>query len=150
VDAAYAPQVGDTFPLITAGGGISGALSLGATPGLPDVLAWDLDIDASQVVLSVVPALAGDYNASGVVDAADYAVWRKLLNQMGAGLAADGDDNNVVNAADYDLWRANYGRTIGTGAASTAAVPEPAAAWLVCVGAAAISLNRKRTLHYRS
>jgi hypothetical protein len=131
MDAAYAPQVGDTFPLITAGGGISGSLSLAATPGLPEVLAWDLDIEASQVVLSVMPALAGDYNASGVVDAADYVVWRKLLNQTGAGLAADGDDNNIVNAGDYDLWRTNFGAMIGSGAV---AVPEPAAAWLLCFG----------------
>jgi T5SS/PEP-CTERM-associated repeat protein len=133
VDAAYAPQVGDTFPLITAGGGISGSLSLAATPSLPGVLAWDLDIGATQVVVSVIPALAGDYNASGVVDAADYVVWRKLLNQAGAGLAADGDDNNVVNAADFDLWRTNYGRAIDSSAAGAAAVPEPTAALLLCV-----------------
>jgi hypothetical protein len=131
VDAAYSPQVGDTFPLITAGGGISGSLSLTATPGLPEVLAWDLDIGATHVVLSVMPALAGDYNASGVVDAADYVVWRKLLNQTGTGLAADGDDNNIVNAGDYDLWRTNFGAMIGSGAV---AVPEPAAAWLLCFG----------------
>ena len=126
VEGGYAPQAGDTFPLITAGGGISGSLSLAATPDLPELLTWDLDIDASQVVLSVVPALAGDYNVSGAVDAGDYAVWRKMLNQTGAGLAADGDDNNVVNAADYDLCALNYGRTIGESAAAITAVPEPA------------------------
>lgn len=114
------------------------------------MLAWDLDIDANQVVLSVVPALAGDYNASGVVDAADYAVWRKLLNQIGAGLVADGDDNNIVTDADYQIWRTNFGATISSGAAGASAVPEPATAWLVCLGAAAISLNRTRKLHYRS
>jgi T5SS/PEP-CTERM-associated repeat protein len=144
VDAAYAPHVGDTFPLITAGGGISGSLSLAATPSLPDVLAWDLDIDASHVVLSVVPALAGDYNASGVVDAADFAVWRKLLNQTGAGLAADGDDDNIVTAADYQIWRTNFGATLGSSAAGAAAVPEPAAAFLICVGATIASLVRRR------
>jgi T5SS/PEP-CTERM-associated repeat protein len=144
VEGPYVRQVGDAFPLITAGGGISGSLSLSAMPGLPDVLAWDLDIDSSHVLLSVVPALAGDYNASGIVDAADYVVWRKLLNQAGAGLVADGDDDNTVNDADYQIWRTNFGASIDAAAAGAAAIPEPAAAWLVCVGAAAISLSRRR------
>jgi T5SS/PEP-CTERM-associated repeat protein len=145
VEGPYVPQLGDTFPLITAGGGISGSLSLSAMPGLPDVLAWDLDIDSSHVLLSVVPALAGDYNASGMVDAADYVVWRKLLNQAGTGLVPDGDDNNMVNDADYQIWRTNFGASIDAAAAGAAAIPEPAAAWLACVGAAAISLKRGKT-----
>lgn len=135
LEGAYTPKLGDTFPLIAAGGSISGSLSLAASPSLPNVLAWDLDIDASHVVLSVVPALAGDYNASGVVDAADYAVWRRILNQAGAALPADGDDNNIVDAADYDVWRANYGRTIGEAAAPLTAVPEPATAILLFASA---------------
>jgi hypothetical protein len=133
VEGAYSPQLGDAFPLITAGGLISGSLSLGAAPGLPNVLAWDLDISTNQVLVSVVPALAGDYNANGVVDAADYAVWRKMLNQTGAAPAADGDDNNVVDAADYDIWRANFGRMVGgsAGVSSSLAVPEPTSIFMV-------------------
>jgi T5SS/PEP-CTERM-associated repeat protein len=150
VDGAYMPRVGDTFPLITAGGGISGSLSLAATRNLPDVLAWDLDIDASHVVLSVVPALAGDYNANGKVDAADYVIWRKVLDQTGPGLAADGDDNNLVNDADYNLWRANFGNTIDSSPAGAGAIPEPAAVCLAAIAAAAISLSRKRKLDYCS
>jgi hypothetical protein len=137
-EGAYAPQLGDTFPIITAGGGISGSISLGAAPDLPEVLAWDLDVEASRIILSVVPALAGDYNADGAVDAADYIVWRKLLNSGGSALPADGDDNNIVNAADYDVWRTNFGRTVGGGSGATggapsgsSAVPEPAGIFFV-------------------
>jgi PEP-CTERM motif len=49
-----------------------------------------------------------------------------------------------VNSADYDLWRANYGAAIGSSATGVAAIPEPAALWLVCFGAASISLNRRK------
>jgi T5SS/PEP-CTERM-associated repeat protein len=147
--SGFVPSAGDTFVLLTAGGGITGTPTLAGTTKPTNLLEWDLDVDPNQVTVSAMPALAGDYNANGIVDTADYVLWRKLLDQAGPGLVADGDDNNVVNSADYDLWRANYGRSIEVGAASAAAVPEPAAAWLVCI-AAAISLNRKRTLHYRS
>jgi hypothetical protein len=57
--------------------------------------------------------LPGDYNDNGVVDAADYVVWRKT----------DG------TPAGYSSWRTNFGRTSGSGASldSARAVPEPSA-----------------------
>jgi hypothetical protein len=58
-------------------------------------------------------------------------------------LAADGDDNNLVNDADLQIWRTSFGATIGSSTAGAAAIPEPTAAWLVCVGAAAISFYRR-------
>ncbi|MEQ8848684.1 PEP-CTERM sorting domain-containing protein [Botrimarina sp.] len=64
--------------------------------------------------------LAGDYNNDGLVDAADYTVWR------------DGDSPDSSQAG-YDLWASNY----GAGGASAAATPEPsAAALLLSVGGA--------------
>jgi hypothetical protein len=57
--------------------------------------------------------LAGDFNADGTVDAADYVVWRK-----NAGTLYDQDD--------YNDWRANFGRSIDDPEGSSlAAVPEP-------------------------
>ena len=55
--------------------------------------------------------LPGDFNQDGVVDAADYVLWRNTKGQTGTGLAADGDDDQTVDQADYNLWRANFGRT---------------------------------------
>jgi autotransporter-associated beta strand protein len=64
-----------------------------------------------QVTTFIAPPLAGDFNADGVVDAADYVVWRK--------------DATSTQAA-YDVWQANFGRTAGSGASNSAtAVPEP-------------------------
>jgi T5SS/PEP-CTERM-associated repeat protein len=148
--AGYAPQVGDSFQILKAFGGIEGTLTLDGAPALPDRLMWDLEVNSNQVLLNVVSAPDGDYNRDGLVDSADYVVWRKLLDQAGPGLVADGDDNNIVNDADYQIWRTNFGSTIAAPAAGAAAVPEPAAALLVYFAAAGISLNRKRKLHYCS
>ena len=65
--------------------------------------------------------LAGDYNADGIVDAADYVVWRKDP-------AAFGGD-----PAGYNTWTTNFGRTSGPGSGLGAgSVPEPAS-WLLGV-----------------
>lgn len=51
--------------------------------------------------------LMGDYNVDGVVDGADYIVWRKTLGSEA--LSADGDHNGVVGPEDYAVWRSNFG-----------------------------------------
>ncbi len=78
------------------------------------------------LVTGMIPeplALPGDFNKDGVVDAADYAVWRKLLGQVGPLLAADhtglgGIPDGTVDQLDFNLWRANFGETLGAGAGS--------------------------------
>ena len=48
------------------------------------------------------PALPGDYNNDGTVDAADYVVWRDTLGST-TDLRADGNPNLVIDANDYAL-----------------------------------------------
>jgi hypothetical protein len=74
--------------------------------------------DGNDVVLNVLqpPAFYGDYNRNGVVDAADYTVWRDTLGaNVAAYTKADGDGNGAVNQADYTKWRANFGTTGDSG-----------------------------------
>lgn len=73
--------------------------------------------------------LEGDYNFDGVVDAADYSLWR---------------DSAPLDSTDagYDLWVANYGRS-ATG--SSATIPEPCGAWLAAMTALACEIGRKRS-----
>jgi hypothetical protein len=106
-------------------------------------------VGAHLVELSVVAGLSGDYNGNGIVDAADYTIWRDTLGQTGAGLAADGNHNNMIDAGDYDVWKTNFGTTSGGGAAAAALVPEPNTLSLCFIAAAALGLcrlsNRRRS-----
>ncbi len=84
----------------------------------------------------VQEVLAGDYNGNGIVDAADYTVWRDNVGQpVAAFSSADGTGDGEIGAADYDLWKANFGTFLsGSGSALgagssptpvTSSVPEP-------------------------
>lgn len=88
--------------------------------------------------------LAGDYNKDGVVDSADYTVWRDTLGQSGIGLAADGSGNGTVDMADYTKWQLNFGATgSGAGAGSATTAPEPSSIFLAIVGIAAVGWWRR-------
>ncbi len=95
-------------------------------------------------------AVLGDYNGNFVVDAADYTVWRDTLGST-TDLRANGDDTGgslgVIDAADFAFWKSQFGLGGGSGAlSSTAAVPEPASAWLLVVALACLSgRSRGRT-----
>lgn len=79
----------------------------------------------NDVVLSLMAsaALLGDYNADGIVDAADYTVWR---DNFGESITLPGEDPSQtpgqVTDEDYAVWSANYGSTLPT--QSLQAVPE--------------------------
>jgi T5SS/PEP-CTERM-associated repeat protein len=116
----FVPSLGDAFQILTASGGRTGTFTSEILPSLSSGLDWELQYTPNSVVLSVISnVLPGDYNADGVVDAADYVVWRRT-------------DGSQVG---YDLWRTNFGRTAGAGAgtSSTVAVPEPAGILMVLV-----------------
>jgi hypothetical protein len=72
----------------------------------------------------LIPA-TGDYDRNGVVDAADYDVWRNAYGSTEL-LDADGNSDGVIDAADYVVWRDALANT-----ASTASIPEPAGAVLL-------------------
>ena len=74
----------------------------------------------------------GDFNLDGVVDAADYVVWRKT----------DGTQSG------YDTWRMHFGETLGNGSGATAnvTVPEPATLVMLIMAAAASIPLRLRSI----
>ena len=80
--------------------------------------------------LAVFALPNGDYNQNGIVDAADYVVWR---TSIGGQLA-------------YDAWRAQFGSAaVGLGSGST--VPEPTSMGIALL--AALSLMRMRIIPLR-
>jgi hypothetical protein len=90
-----------------------------------------------------LPGVNGDYNNNGVVDAADYIVWRKRLGQS---VTIPNDTTpGTVTPGDYTVWRANFGKVMGGGSGAVlAAVPEPAGALLASVGGIFVYLARRR------
>jgi hypothetical protein len=78
---------------------------------------------------------AGDYNHSGSVDAADYAVWRKGLG-------------TTYTQPHYDRWRSRFGQTSdsGAGASENIAVPESATSTLLILAAVCVCLMRSSAI----
>ena len=93
----------------------------------------------------VVPGrgLVGDYNENGVVDTADYVVWRNAGPT--ATLPNDGTPG-VVDASDYAVWRSYVGRTASGGSVGigTSVVPEPGGALLLLVAGAIAGMLFRR------
>jgi hypothetical protein len=73
-------------------------------------------------LLTPIPLL-GDFNGDGVVNAADYVVWRKT----------DG------TTSGYNAWRTHFGQTAGSGSSAVAGatVPEPKTLLLILMAIAA-------------
>ena len=93
----------------------------------------------------IADSLPGDFNADGAVDAADYALWRKVATgESEASRLAAGVD-------DYDNWRANFGSSLNAkasgsdGLSGSAAVPEPSVFALILVGVAWAQFMFRRT-----
>jgi len=131
----FTPNAGDSFGIVSAAGGIAGAFSAELLPALYGGLYFDV-VYAPTTVSLLAAGVLGDYNYSGVVDAADFTVWRNALGRTGAGLAADGNGDKVITQLDYDVWRMHFGATAGSGSAgsSPTVVPEPATVLLALVG----------------
>jgi len=96
----------------------------------------------SDLTPIVPPGVAGDYNGNGVVDAADYVLWRK-----GGTLQNEVATVGSVTPEDYTEWRARFGNTSGSGSSlGGAAVPEPASVALGLIASCGVCLclSRKR------
>ncbi len=90
--------------------------------------------------------VAGDYNDDGIVNAADYTVYRNRQAGIGGtALANEGVTLGMVTVDDFNFWKARYGSTSGSGASvfdALASVPEPATL-LLCVFAALTWTSRR-------
>lgn len=99
----FMPEVGDQFDILAAND-LQGKFDDLQLPSLTGGLQWVLDYQSDGVSLLV--ALAGDFDVDGDVDGLDFLLWQQ---DPTVGLLSD--------------WENNYGTVAGT--ATAAAVPEP-------------------------
>jgi hypothetical protein len=74
-------------------------------------------------VVAVLP-LAGDYNGDLTVDELDRSLWASTFGST-TDLRADGNDNGIVDSADYLVWRKNRGASAASSStAATASISD--------------------------
>ncbi len=101
--------------------------------------------DVVQLINALVLNLsAGDYDFNGIVNMADYSVWRQSYDSTTAA-EADGNGNGVVDLADFVVWRNSMAGSAAGAAASLLAVPEPAAAFMAMTAVVALVARRRRS-----
>jgi sugar lactone lactonase YvrE len=88
--------------------------------------------EATAFVAVPTPSSGGDFNGDGIVDAADYVMWRKA---------------SPTNESGYDDWQANFGESEAASSAPPGAnpVPEPVAVMLLFIAVLSCSLVRHRS-----
>jgi hypothetical protein len=107
------------------------------------VLSGNSTPNTGVVVYEPAPSVGvpGDYNKNGIVDAADYSIWRDHLSQSFQLDNEGGISPGVVDAADYTFWKSRFGAISGSGSGggslvggAAGAVPEPTTGLLLLVG----------------
>ncbi len=102
----FTPAFGQTFDILD-GASFSGTFDSLELPLLSPELTWDASRLYTTGELRVVKNLPGDYNADGVVDAADYTTWR---DNFGLPIRLPNDLSPFsVNSNDHLVWRTNFG-----------------------------------------
>jgi cyclophilin family peptidyl-prolyl cis-trans isomerase len=142
----FTPSPGHTFTVLTAQS-ITGDFDELQLPVLTAGLVWDVNVSNTSVTLS---AAAADFNRDGVVNAADYTVWRDMRGTTVIPFAsADGSGNGMIDAADYTIWKNNFGNRRGglfggaAGSLAAAAVPEPSTLLLILAASSAVAMCRR-------
>lgn len=76
--------------------------------------------DAVRIVVISPLEPSGDFNTDGIVDAADYTVWRDNLgSSVTPGTSGDADFDGAVTTADYAIWKEQFGTIITPPAAAS-------------------------------
>jgi hypothetical protein len=90
------------------------------------------EFELREIRTNSTDPLPGDFNSDGVVNAADYVVWRNGYPEQ-------------YNASQLDAWRENFGAGTGSGM-SAAVVPEPTSVALLSGAAVGLALGWRRSV----
>jgi hypothetical protein len=93
--------------------------------------------------------LPGDYNGDGLIDSADYVIWRDNLGQ--SVILPNDPSSGIVTHDDYGVWRSSFGSTSRVEfRGALAGVPEPTSAVLFAVAMLISSLAVHRRPEWRA
>lgn len=146
-DADVLVATGATFDLDFSGTDTIAALFIDGAPqpiGTHGAIGSGADFESSLfngsglLDTTIFGGLAGDYNSDGVVDAADYTLWRDRVG-FPAGTIPNDADGGSIGDAQYATWLANFGAV----APPSFATPEPGALAMLVVLLPSF-LNRRR------
>ena len=139
----FNPSAGDSFDILD-WGSLTGTFNSLLLPSLAAGLTWNTSALYTSGVLSVdAGGVPGDYNGNGIVDAADYTVWRDHLGQTFGLPNRSSANTGPISTADYDVWKSNFGNHSGSGAGASAGVPEPSTLLMLLVGMMTLCCRRR-------
>ncbi|MEN0109327.1 MAG: hypothetical protein AAF805_01265 [Planctomycetota bacterium] len=122
----FSPGAQPSFGAGPLEGFLFSSIGSASTPG--STVAADTFTTAVETNLAFGVA-TGDYNGNGVVDAADYTLWRDTRGQSVAPLTgADGTGDGEIDLQDYAIWQSGFGDSAPSAAE---AIPEPNAVGLL-------------------
>ncbi len=142
LEPGFTPSPNQSFTVLTAGS-ISQSLTLGGADGSKFSLAGST---SNELILTFAAGLPGDFNDDGVVNLADYTLWRNHLGAADETALNFNGDGGDIGPSDYVLWKSNFGQTAPSASQSSpqASVPEPSTLLLVALSFAGIFAARKR------
>jgi hypothetical protein len=143
----FTPAVGQTFNIISAPGGVSGAFTSVDQPAtMPAGLLFDVVYSAFQVQLQVVlaPIFSADFDVDGDVDGDDLDVWTA---SFGVNDGADADNDGDSDGGDFLAWQQQLGSVPAVPAGG--AVPEPASQLLLAAALIAGFRFRRQAVSVR-
>lgn len=139
--ASFTPELGDTFDILSAIGGVTGTFdSIFQPDSMPAGLMFDVNYLGSLVQLEVVEIgpFTADFDNDGDVDSDDLSKWQNAFGGTGADANGDGDSDG----ADYLAWQQQFGSGVAQEAAASA-VPEPSSVALLCLALFAGACTRQ-------
>lgn len=153
VHSPYASPGLTSHTVLTAGGGVVGALAL---PAPLTYLGHGVRFDSAaigpnDVTISLVQSIYADFDDDLDVDGVDFTIWKSGYAVGTTHAQGDADLDDDVDGGDFLVWQRQHGTIFAAPPISglPTAVPEPATWWLAVLAGLAARGRRRSTASRR-